>query len=68
MCQQPAHRCLLPQVPTSLLLDTVGRDKVKRSTTQQILQLALPQVLSSTTSWNVVSMSKGFNTFAIAWR
>ena len=32
------------QVPTSMLLDTVGRDKVKRSTAQQILQLALPEV------------------------
>ena len=39
-----------PQVPTSLLLDTVGRDKVKRSAAQQILQLALPEVCDVTYS------------------
>ncbi len=43
----PTLQRRLAQVPTSLLLDTVGRDKVKRSTTQQILSLALPQVCCS---------------------
>ena len=44
MHQWSAHQYFLLQVPTSLLLDSVGRDKIKRSTTQQTLQLALPQV------------------------
>ena len=56
----PAGRA---QVPTSMLLDTVGRDKVKRSAVQQILQLALPEVYPASNSaprglWQLAAVAR----------